>query len=47
MWCLAQRQELALKDALRGTIFDLIDNMLIHLYYVYAKSPKNAVSWRK
>ena len=47
MSCLAHRQELALKDASRGTVFDLIDDMLIHLYYVYDKSPKNAVSWRK
>jgi len=40
MWCLAHRQELALKDALRGTTFDHLDEMLIRLYYVYAKSPK-------
>ena len=40
MWCLAHRQELALKDALKGTVFDLMDNMLIRLYYVYEKSPK-------
>ena len=47
MWCLAHRQELALKDALKGTVFDLIDEMLVCLYYVYKKSPKNAVCWRK
>ena len=40
MWCLAHRQELALKGALKGTVFDLIDEMLVHLYYVYEKSPK-------
>ena len=40
MWCLAHRQELALKDALKGTVFDLVDDMLTHLYYVYQKSPK-------
>ena len=40
MWCLAHRQELALKDALKGTVFDLIDEILVLLYYVYEKSPK-------
>ena len=40
MWCLAHRQELALKDALKGTVFDLVDDMLTRLYYVYEKSPK-------
>ena len=44
MWCLAHRQELALKDALKGTMFDLVDDMLICLYYVYQKSPKNVVN---
>ena len=39
-WCLAHRQELALKDALKGTVFDLVDDMLIRLYYIYEKSPK-------
>ena len=29
MWCLAHTQELALKDALKGTVFDLMDNKLI------------------
>ena len=40
MWCLAHRQELALKDALKGAVFDLVDEMLTRLYYVYEKSPK-------
>ena len=40
MWCLAHRKELALKDALKGTAFDLIDEMFIRLYYVYEKLPK-------
>ena len=47
MWCLAHRVELALKDALKHTAFDLIDDMLIQLYYIYEKSPKNAASWKK
>ena len=40
MWCLAHRLELAIKDALRSTMFDLVDEMLLHLYYIYEKSPK-------
>ena len=39
-WCLAHRTELAIKDALKGTSFDLIDEMLLRLYYLYEKSPK-------
>ena len=42
MWCLAHRLELAIKDALHGTAFDLVDEMLLRLYYLYEKSPKNA-----
>ena len=40
MWCLAHRLELAIKDALKSTSFDLIDDMLLRLYYIYEKSPK-------
>ena len=29
-----------MKDALKGTVFDLVDDMLIRLYYIYEKSPK-------
>ena len=49
MWCLAHRVELALKDALKHTTFDLIHDMLIRLYYIqYMKNPrKNAASWKK
>ena len=39
-WCLAHRLELALKDALKGTLFPTIDEMLLLLYYLYHKSPK-------
>ena len=39
-WCLAHHVELAVKDALKGTSFDLIDDMLLRLYYIYEKSPK-------
>ena len=40
MWCLAHRLELAIKDALKGSCFDHIDEMLIRLFYVYENSPK-------
>ena len=42
MWCLAHRLELAIKDALKGTCFDLVDEMLLRLYYLYEKSPKKS-----
>ena len=40
MWCLAHRVELALKDALKQTAFEQIDEMLLKLYLLYEKSPK-------
>ncbi|KAL5491822.1 hypothetical protein EMCRGX_G017187 [Ephydatia muelleri] len=40
MWCLAHRLELAIKDALKGSSFDDVDEMLLRLYYLYHKSPK-------
>ena len=40
MWCLAHRMELAVKDALHGTVFAEIDEMVLLLYYMYEKSPK-------
>lgn len=39
-WCLSHRLELALKDALRGTLFSSIDEMLLRAYLLYEKSPK-------
>ena len=44
MWCLV---ELSVKDVLEGTHFDLIDEMLLHLYYLYEKSPKKCQHWRR
>ena len=38
MWCLAHRLELAIKNALKGSI----DDMLLRLYYLYEKSPKKS-----
>ena len=40
MWCLVHQLELAFIDALKGTCFELIDEMLLRLYYLYEKSPK-------
>ena len=40
MWCLAHRLELAIKNPLKRTTFDIIDDMLLRLYYIYDKSPK-------
>ena len=40
MWCMAHRLELAIKDALKGTTFDDINEMLLRLFYLYEKSPK-------
>ena len=40
MRCLAHRSELAIKDALKDTAFDAIDEFLLRLYYLYEKSSK-------
>lgn len=40
MWCMAHHLELAVKDALRHTHFDVIDEMLLRLYLLYESSPK-------
>ena len=37
---LVHRLELALKDALKGTLFTVIDEMLLRVYYLYKNSPK-------
>ena len=42
MWCIAHRLELSLRDGLKRTEFDIIDEMLLRLYYIYENSPKNA-----
>lgn len=40
IWCLSHRLELSLKDALKSTYFDSIDDLLLKLYLLYKKSPK-------
>ena len=37
MWCLAHQMELAIKDALTGTAFDVLDEMLLRFYNLYEK----------
>ena len=39
-WCMAHRLELAVRDALKGSVFDLVDDMLLRLYLIYEHSPK-------
>lgn len=39
-WCLVRRLELALKDALKGTFFATIDELLLRMYYLYETFPK-------
>ena len=39
-WCLAHRLELAVKDALKSTLFDDVDDILLRAYYIYKWSPK-------
>ena len=38
-WCFAHHLELAIKDALNGTIFTKIDEMLLRVYYLYEIAP--------
>ena len=40
MWCMAHRLELAVRDALKSTAFDAVDDLLLKLYCVYEKSTK-------
>ena len=40
MWCLSHRVELAVKGGLKATYFDVIDNLLLKMYYLYENSPK-------
>lgn len=46
MWYLADRLELSVKDSLTCTVFDCVDDMLMKLYYIYEKFPKNAMNLR-
>ena len=37
---MAHHLELAVKDALKHTQFELVGNMLLRLYFLYESSPK-------
>ena len=39
-WCYSHHLELACKDAFSSQLFSSVDDMLLKLYYLYAKSPK-------
>lgn len=39
-WCLAHCLELSVKDTLRSTFFATINELLLHIYYLYEKAPK-------
>ena len=39
-WCYAHRLELACKNAFTTTLFKDIEEMLLHQYFLYKKSPK-------
>ena len=41
-WCYAHRLELACKDAFCCRLFKDIDEMMLHLYSLYSKSPKKS-----
>ena len=41
-WCYAHRLELACKDAFSSQLFKDIAEVLLRLYYLYAKSPKKS-----
>ena len=40
-WCMAYKLELAIRDAFKGTMLDLIDEILLRLYmFIYENSSK-------
>ena len=41
-WCYAHRLELACRNALVSPLFKELSEMLLRLYYIYAKSPKKS-----
>ena len=42
MWCLAHSLELAVIAAFQGTAFNSVDEMMLHLYYIYEKTPRKS-----
>ena len=47
IWCIAHRLELAIENALQGTIFDTIDEMILRLFYLHQKAPKKLCQLRE
>ena len=43
---MAHRFEISLKDGLNSTLFKDIDELLMHVYYVYKNHLKSDESWR-
>ena len=39
VWCMAQRLELAIQDALKDIFSDKVDDMILRIFYLYQKSP--------
>ena len=39
-WCMAHKLELGIQDAMKGTYFNQVDEMLLRIYYLYKRSPK-------
>ena len=47
-WCMAHKLELGIKDALKGTFFDEVEEMLLRIYYLYKKKlPQKASGARR
>ena len=43
-WCFSHRLELACKDSFTSSLFKEISEMLLRLYYLYKKSPRNLMN---
>ena len=39
--CIAHRLELAIQDALKDIFFEEVEDIIVKIYYLYQKSPKN------
>ena len=46
-WCVAHHLELALKDSLGKTAFLKVDELILHMYYLYKKSHKKLQQLRE
>ena len=46
-WCVAHHLELALKDSLGKTAFLKVDELILHMYYLYKKLPKKLQQLRE